>query len=648
MTTDSQLPPEVELHLNDSYQMAYSEEEDDLILEKQQNFSESQYSDKELYAVGGMKMVSTVLDAKTDRTIAFAELKEGVDSKENVGRFLREARITAALEHPNIVPVYDVGVKDDGLPYFTMKFLQGETLKKVLRELLKSNPVYVKKYPLNSLLEVFMKICEAVAFAHSCGVLHLDIKPENIMIGKYGEVYLCDWGIAKIVTNHENLHTGVATLDADVLNDITLSGVVKGTSGFMAPEQVDDSFGKKDVQTDVYSLGALFYNILSLRQPFSGKSAQEVLELTVSKETFSNRFMSNWDVTDALKAICFKAASTVKSNRYGSVEELIADIRFYQSGFATKAEDTNFRKEFFLYFKRHKFLGFGILFFVLSFILMFVVVSHLSEERSVNEKLIVEENEKTVEKIKSAAKSRFARYERSIDKLTDLLKDEKLKLAEFKLKYEPVAISINFTDGGAGFYASKSNRAGVYERGYWMTHAGRWESGISTIEYLRNSDGVETEVAFQIAEGARIGGAHGSDFLELNNDKARFNNVMMENWTDFYGTASIKFSGLSSFASEYDVIVYSSRPNKGYRAKFSIEDRHLFVNVEERPSSSFVRSSARSLEELSENEASTNYVVFESLKGDSLELKIENISNHWAAISGIQIVQKQLPIIGNQ
>ena len=644
MTIDSQLPPEIESHLNDFYQSAYSESEEELILETQPSLSESQYSVKELYAVGGMKAVSTVVDAKTDRTIAFAELKEDQESKENIGRFLREARITAALEHPNIVPVYDVGIKDDGLPYFTMKFLQGETLKKVLRELLKANPTYVNKYPLNSLLEIFMKICEAVSFSHSCGVLHLDIKPENIMIGKYGEVYLCDWGIARVMTDHENLSTGVATLDADVLNDITLSGMVKGTPGFMAPEQVDKEFGKKDVQTDIYALGALLYNILSLRKPFSGKSAAQILELTISSETFSKKFMSKWDIPEALKAICFKAANSQKSQRYGSVEDLISDMRSYQSGFVTKAEDTSFVKEFMLYFKRHKFLGLGIIVGLLSIMLMLTIISYVKEGSSARERVVVEESEKSVEKLKTAAKARFAQYKRSIDELNNSLRQEKLRVAELKVKYEPVTISINFTDGGYGFYSSQNNKAGVLARGHWLTHAGRWKKGTEKVEYLKNSDGVETEVSFDIQGDAEIGGASTSLYLGHNNKKARFNNVMMENWTDFFGVAGIKFSGLSSFASEYDVIVYSWRPDKTYKNKISIGDKTFFVGVKEKPASSFIKSSAKSLEELESYEKSTNYVIFESLNDDSFELKIEKISDKWAAISGIQIIQRQLPV----
>lgn len=643
MTMDSQLPPEIESHLNDFYQSAYSESEEELILERQQSISESQYSEKELYAVGGMKAVSTVVDAKTDRAIAFAELKEDQQSKENIGRFLREARITAALEHPNIVPVYDVGVKDDGLPYFTMKFLQGETLKKVLRELLKANPAYVHKYPLNSLLEIFMKICEAVSFAHSCGVLHLDVKPENIMIGKYGEVYLCDWGIAKVMADYENLNTGVATLDADVLNDITLSGIVKGTPGFMAPEQVDKEFGKKDVQTDIYALGALLYNILSLRKPFAGKSATQVLELTVSTETFSKKFMSKWDIPEALKAICFKAASSQKHKRYDLVEDLISDMRSYQSGFVTKAEETSFFKEFMLYFKRHKFLGLGIIVGLLVVILMVTIINSVKEGSSARERVMVAESEKNVERLKTAAKSRFRKYEYSIDKLNELLKEEKHRVAEMKVKYEPVTISINFTDGGQGFYSSKSNRAGMLERGCWTTHAGRWEKGTEKVEYLKDCDGVETEVSFDIQNDAKIGGASTGLYLGFNNEKARFNNVMMENWTDFFGTAAIKFSGLESFASKYDVIVYSWRPDKTYKNKISIGDKTFFVGVKDKPSSNFTKSSATSLEELDSNEKSTNYVIFESLKNDSFELKIEKISAKWAAISGIQIVQRALP-----
>lgn len=243
---------------------------------------DSRFSDKVNHAKGGMKQVYKVNDLRTKRPVALAALRDDSDeSNENIGRFLREARITAALEHPNIVPIYDIGLDEDGKPFFTMKFLKDQSLQKILKELTKQNPVYTKKYTFTVLLDIFMKICDAVAFAHSCKIIHLDLKPENIMIGDYGEVYVCDWGLAKLLGTVDDDTTGTINLDPTELNTYTLSGIIKGTPGFMAPEQIDSQFGEKDYRTDIYALGALLYSLLTFRQPFYGLSNEMILDQTL-------------------------------------------------------------------------------------------------------------------------------------------------------------------------------------------------------------------------------------------------------------------------------------------------------------------------------------------------------------------------------
>ncbi len=142
------------------------------------------FADKSLHAEGGSKVVSKIKDLRTSRSVAIAELKMGF-TEAQAERFLHEARITAALEHPNIVPIYDIGLNKYGKPFFTMKFLKDQSLRRVIKELRVNNPEYVNKYSLAILLDIFVKVCEAVSFAHSKGVVHLDLKPANIMIGDY-------------------------------------------------------------------------------------------------------------------------------------------------------------------------------------------------------------------------------------------------------------------------------------------------------------------------------------------------------------------------------------------------------------------------------------------------------------------------------
>ncbi|MEI8342624.1 MAG: serine/threonine-protein kinase, partial [Verrucomicrobiota bacterium] len=148
---------------------------------------------------GGMKSVHRAHDLNANRDVAMAKLREASAPPRRMRRFVREARITAALEHPNIVPVHEIGVDETGKPYFTMKLLGGETLHSVLKKLSSGDAAFQKKYTLARLLQIFQSVCNAAAFAHSRGIIHLDLKPSNIQVGDFGEVLVLDWGLAKMM-----------------------------------------------------------------------------------------------------------------------------------------------------------------------------------------------------------------------------------------------------------------------------------------------------------------------------------------------------------------------------------------------------------------------------------------------------------------
>jgi serine/threonine protein kinase len=145
---------------------------------------------------GGMKMILQCRDELTDRPIAKAIMQE-ISSNDAVDDFIAEARLTASLEHPNIVPVHDLGLTPEGEPFFTMKLLSGENLQQILKGLRQQDKIYIENYPLEVLLEIFIKVCDAMAYAHSKNILHLDLKPANIQVDDYGQVLVCDWGLAK-------------------------------------------------------------------------------------------------------------------------------------------------------------------------------------------------------------------------------------------------------------------------------------------------------------------------------------------------------------------------------------------------------------------------------------------------------------------
>src|SRR5687767_5282049 len=217
-------------------------------------------------------------------------------SHENLLRFIDEAQLTGQLEHPNIVPVYELGLDEQGEVFYTMKFVKGITLDEVIRGLRAGTQSTVDQYPLGALLTVFQKICDAVAFAHSKGVVHRDLKPENIMIGAYGEVLVMDWGLAKNMTGARRHEGSVETIAKDQSFDSlrgfqTMHGLVVGTPPYLSPEQARGELEKIDPRSDIFVLGEILYAILTLRPPVSGTTVAEVLDnIIASKITHPSSF----------------------------------------------------------------------------------------------------------------------------------------------------------------------------------------------------------------------------------------------------------------------------------------------------------------------------------------------------------------------
>lgn len=329
---------------------------------------EDKYDLKKTIGRGGMKTVFKVKDRDTARNIAMAVISDEEDISDNdIARFIKEARITANLEHPNIVPVHDIGVDKDGSPYFTMKMVEGEALADIVIELRDDNSIYHEKYNLSQLLQIFQKICNAIDFAHSKGIVHLDLKPGNIEVGDFGDVLVLDWGLAKhIEEDGTESYDHFYSHDLDTLRDIavhdmgnTMDGEVKGTPGYMAPEQAAGLNTEKDKLTDIYSLGAILYNILTLKKPISGTDVYDILDKTIDGELVrpSERCPDRY-IPRALEAITMKAMSVKPEDRYQNVRELLADVDAFISGFATVAEEAGFIRQCNLYIKRNKALSF--------------------------------------------------------------------------------------------------------------------------------------------------------------------------------------------------------------------------------------------------------------------------------------------------
>ncbi len=296
---------------------------------------------------GGMKGVLLVYDKDTGREVAMAIMPDFRERPRNdLERFVREAKLTARLEHPNIVPVHDLGIDSSGSPFFTMKYLHGQSLASLIRKLRKEDPDTVHNYGQLRLLQIFIRICNAMEFAHSQGICHLDLKPENVNIGEFGEVLVLDWGLARAFGPEAQVASP---------NSSDTPGHAKGTPGYMSPEQLRSVAGEVGPRSDIYALGGILYTMLSLSSPLSKLPVEEVLRRTASGEVppLSAVAPADRHIPAALEAICQKAMALRSVDRYASVVELREDIFAFQTGYVPKAENASALKHAGLFLSRN-------------------------------------------------------------------------------------------------------------------------------------------------------------------------------------------------------------------------------------------------------------------------------------------------------
>ena len=300
-------------------------------------------------ASGGMKQIFKAYDKYTRRHVAMALLAPETPS-DRFDPFIHEAWIAAQLDHPNIIKIHDLGITAKKRPFFTMDLKSGQSLQHYIE-----NPEDDTSAPTeNRSLDLFTRICDAVAYAHSKGILHLDLKPSNIQFSGYGGIVVCDWGLAKIVGEHD-LHSPEIEawdLDEDLKATGTLHGQIKGTPGFMAPEQLATD-GDKTPHTDIYALGCILYFLLTKKCPITGTN-QEIITRTIDGTLSQTLSLPNKLLPPPLRAIIAKATAPEPEDRYRHAEDLIADIRQYQDGYSPSAEQSSFSQEFALFYRRNR------------------------------------------------------------------------------------------------------------------------------------------------------------------------------------------------------------------------------------------------------------------------------------------------------
>ena len=300
------------------------------------------------HAKGGLGEVFLAKDQELNREVALKEIlpKHSVD-QDTRGRFMLEAEITGGLEHPGIVPVYGLGTYDDGRPYYAMRFIQGDSLKEAISAYHdKPNPDEGERNVVfRNLLKRFVDVCNAIGYAHSRGVLHRDLKPGNIMIGKYGETLVVDWGLAKPIGDTSAEKGGRPAGDGEEKTiqpsntgsyEQTVQGTAIGTPAFMSPEQAEGRLDIIGKGSDIYSLGATLYVLVVGQLPFNGKTIEEFMG-KVKRGEFNSPAEAKPGVSPALSAIVVRAMALKPADRYPSAVAMAEDIEHFLADEPVKA-----------------------------------------------------------------------------------------------------------------------------------------------------------------------------------------------------------------------------------------------------------------------------------------------------------------------
>lgn len=291
------------------------------------------YSNFKPMAAGGKAVLTACWDSIMGRTVCLKTLHpKYVDDKTERRRFLREARVTAQLQHPNTVPVYEIGENNDGVLYFAMKRVAGEDLFQIIKRMAQGDDETLSTHSIEFLLEIVVQACQALAFAHRHGVIHRDVKPENTWVGNFGEVLLLDWGVAKVwgVLDDEDERIPIQSLnkaDDEQLQTLTQSGQMPGTPLYMSPEQV---LGHKyiDERSDIFSMGVVLYELLCFREPFRGPTIRHTFDRIVNDNPIEPRSIApQREIPEEVQRICLKALSKDPSERFQSVTQLINALR---------------------------------------------------------------------------------------------------------------------------------------------------------------------------------------------------------------------------------------------------------------------------------------------------------------------------------
>lgn len=304
---------------------------------------------------GGMGVVVRARDRSLGRDVAVKLLKDP-DRPGRLRRFLREAQVSGQLSHPNIVPVHDFGIDAAGRVYFTMQLIEGRTLGAHLDDLRAGRT----GMPLGRLVRILVQVCNAIELAHSRDVIHRDLKPGNIMIGSFGEVLVMDWGLARVLekageVSIDSSSSSSSSSDSDA-HEMTLEGSVLGTPAYMPPEQAEGLNTSLDPRSDLYALGAILYELLTLRAPVIGRDVHDVLvQVRLGQiDRPSSVAAHGRQVPRDLEAVAMRALAHLPADRYQKVADLRRDLEAWLDGRAVSARSVPLDELLLMTYRRHR------------------------------------------------------------------------------------------------------------------------------------------------------------------------------------------------------------------------------------------------------------------------------------------------------
>ena len=271
-------------------------------------------------ARGGKSLIMSCKDLHLSRVVCYKTLRpELANDPVEQQRLLREARVSALLQHPNTIPTYEIGRDTKGHLYFTMKLVHGYTLRELLE--------YRERYDLDQLMEVLIQIARALDYAHTHGVIHRDIKPDNILVGPYGEILLLDWGLAKVrhPDGSDAETAGPEGNFAPVGRTMTGFGKLQGSICYMSPEQIERDPGI-DGRSDVFSLGSVMYEVLTATNASQGETMDELMRSTLEDVPISPSEISETRIPSRLEEICLWCLKKDPNERPQSAAELVREL----------------------------------------------------------------------------------------------------------------------------------------------------------------------------------------------------------------------------------------------------------------------------------------------------------------------------------